>query len=153
MNKHFIYRGDEDVTVGWLEWKLDSLRHSVTDFWRVFRETDWLHYFCENGHADVVFKEFSGFHKCQNRVAVLGQWSICVKGGRRRYLGEFYYHNVMLTDPDSISCAVHGEAAWSEYVKCRVATAETVLDRYTLPDCTCRVGWHRRCPHHFRTRN
>lgn len=153
MSDHFIYRDGDEVEVSWLEWKLDNLRRSAVDLWRGFRDTDWLHYFCENGHGDVTFKEFSGFRKCQNVVAVLGQWTICIKGGRRRYLGECYYRSVMLRDPESIICAVHGEACWSDYVKNRVAMAEAVVDRYAYPNCTCRVGFHRRCPHHFRTRD
>jgi hypothetical protein len=153
MSEHLIYRDDEEVEVGWLIWKMDRLRHFMTDFWRGFRETDWLHYFCENGPGDIVFKEFSGFRKCQDVVAVIGQWSICIKGGRRRYLGECYYRNVMLRDPDSINCAVHGDIAWSDYVKRQVAMAEAVLDRYAFPNCTCRLGFHRRCPLHFKTRN
>ena len=153
MSAHFIYRDGDEVEVGWLEWKLDSLHRFVADFWQGCRETDWLHYFSENGHGDIVFKEFSGFRKCQDVVAVLGQWSICVKGGRRRYLGECYYRSVMLRDPESITCAVRGEAYWSSYVTGRVARAETILDRYAFPNCTCRIGFHRRCPHHFKTRN
>jgi len=153
MSVNYVWRDDEEVEVGWLTWKVDNLRRLVADLWYGFRETDWPHYFSENGHGDIVFKEFSGFRKCQNVVAVLGQWSICVKGGRRRYLGECYYRSVMLQDPESITCAVRDKTCWSSYVIGRVAMAEAILDRYAFSNCTCRVGFHRRCPHHFKTRN
>jgi hypothetical protein len=68
MSEHYVYRDGDEVEVSWLEWKLDNLRRPAADLWRGFCETDWLHYFCENGHGDVVFKEFIGISGCRVEV-------------------------------------------------------------------------------------
>jgi hypothetical protein len=153
MSEYYVWRDDEEVEVGWLTWKLDSLRHFMTDFWRGCRETDWLRYFSGNGRGDIVSKEFSGFSKCSGSTTVVGQWSICIKRGKGRYPIACYYRNVVLRDPESVACAVVGEIAWSDYIKNRVAMEGHILDRYAFPNCACRLGFHRRCPLHFKTRN
>ena len=146
MNQTYFLYNDEggEVEVGWFRKWLDDLRR----FWNVCKETDWRHYFQSNGRGEVVLKEFSGFRKFQNYQEVEGHWTICVKGGIRPPLGNSYYRSITCRE---IAECVDGN--WSEWIKAKVAQAEERIDLYVAPDCTCRLGYHRFCPHHFRTKN
>jgi hypothetical protein len=163
MRSYFIYRDGDEVETNWASWKLDSFRRVWAAFRQSFRETDWLHYFSGNGPGRLEFKEFSGFRKMQNHFGVVGECTICVVGGRRRPQGECYYRFItifpLVEEPESESELYDQSSlflsrdAWPEYVRNRVAMAEDFLMMYLQEDCTCRVGFHRRCPHHFKTRD
>jgi hypothetical protein len=144
METYVIYRDGEEVEVGWFGWKLDQLRR----VWNVCKQTDWRHYFQGNGPGEVTYKHFTGFREFQNQLAYNAQWIITVKGGFRRPEGNCYYRSITEYYLES-----GFEKGLPEYVKDKVRGAEMMIDRYALPDCTCRIGYHRRCPHHFNTRD
>lgn len=144
-----MYRDGEEVEVGWLTWKMESLRQ----FWKACRETAWLHYFRGNGPGDVFNKEFRGFRKLHNDRSWLGQWTIGIRGGLREPMGNFYYKNVMVRHDDAPDGNLGVEHLWPEFVKWRVSAAEEHIDLYARSECTCRIGFHCRCPFHFKTQN
>jgi hypothetical protein len=143
-----LYRDGEEVEVSWLEKKFDDLRR----FLSACRQTDWVHYFHGNGPWESVSKEFTGFRKLQSSRTAVGTWTICIKGGIRLSTGAFYYRNIAVSGEGNGSDLL-SERTWSEFVRRKVSGAEKVLDLYQRLDCTCRVGFHRRCPHHYTTQN
>jgi hypothetical protein len=145
METYLIYNRDgEEVEVGWLGLMLDRFR----GFWKVCKRTDWKNYFRGNGPGEVVYKHFTGFRELQNQLAYNAQWITTVKGGLRLPEGNCYYRSI--TEYDLDVCV---QKKWPELVKIKMAEAERAIDLYAEPDCTCRIGFHRRCPHHFKTRD
>jgi hypothetical protein len=149
MPAHTVYRDDEEVEVSWLVKKLDDLSH----FWKVCKETSWLHYFRGNGPGEVFDKEFSGFRKLHDERSWLGQWTIGIKGGLREPMGNFYYRNVKVSYTDVPEGSLAVDLAWPDFVKWRVSQAEMDLDFYAQAGCTCRIGFHCRCPFHHKAQN
>jgi hypothetical protein len=145
METYLIYNKDgEEVEVGWIGLMLDRYRR----FWKVCKQTDWRHYFKGNGPGEVVWKHFTGFRELQNQLAYNAQWRTTLVGGIRPPQGNDYYRSI--TESELDMCV---EKNWSERVKIKIAEAEVAIDLYAKPDCTCRIGYHRRCPHHFNTRD
>jgi hypothetical protein len=141
METYLIWRDGEEVEVGWFGLMRDRYRR----FWKICKQTDWKHYFKGNGPGKVVWKHFTGFEESQNSVIVAAQWIVTVKGGLRNPLeGNMYYRTITVYDLEN---------NWRELAKIKVAEAERAIDLYVESDCTCRIGFHRRCPHHFNTRD
>lgn len=147
METYLIYKDGEEAEVGWfglMLYRLGGLR----GFWRTLKQTDWKHYFQGNGPGEIVWKHFTGFRELQNQIAYNAQWHITVKGGIRPSMGNSYYRSI--TEYEIDACV---EKNWSGIVKARIAEAERAIDLYVKPDCTCRIGFHRRCPHHLKARD
>jgi hypothetical protein len=144
MGTHTLYRDGEEVEVGWFVATLDRLRR----FWNTCKQTDWKHYFQGNGPGDVVWKHFTGFRELQNELYSVAQWCIRVKGGIRTPDGNYYYRNIT-----AFGIMNADEATKSVIVKAKVDAQERILDLYAAPECTCRIGYHRRCPHHSTVRD
>jgi hypothetical protein len=150
MESYLIYNRDgEEVEVGWFGLMLYRLSR-LRGFWDTVKKTDWKHYFKGNGQGEVVWKHFTGFRELHNQLAYNAQWYITVKGGIRPSMGDSYYRSITEYEYEIDVCV---EKNWSEIVKARIAEAELAIDLYVKPDCTCRIGFHRRCPHHFNTRD
>ena len=144
MEASVIYHDGEEVEVGWFGLILYRLR----GFWRTCKQTDWKNYFQGNGPGEVTWKEFTGFRENPNDLGCSAQWCICVKGGIRMRDGNYYYRNITVSDLER--CV---DKDWSDKVKGKVAEQERILDLYAEPDCSCRLGFHCRCPYHKTTKH
>jgi hypothetical protein len=144
MGTYVIYRDGEEVEVGWFSEMLDRLRR----FWKTAKQTDWWHYFQGNGPGEVLWKHFTGFRELQNQLDCVAQWCLMVKGGIRNSSGNYYYRNMVAHGILNAS-----EAYKSGIVASQVAHEERILDLYANPECSCRIGYHHKCPHHHTTEN
>jgi hypothetical protein len=140
MSTYVVYRDGEEFEVGWFGATLDRIRL----FWNTCKKTDWRHYFEGNGPGEVTWKKFTGFKELPNELAYCAQWCITVKGGIRNPFGNYYYRNITEYEIDQVA-----EKGFSYHVRAKVFEQERILDLYADPNCTCRIGFHRRCPHHL----
>ena len=143
MDASIIYQ-DDDEEISWLRATIYRVRY----FWRTCKQTDWKHYFQGNGPGEVTWKKFTGFRENPNALDCSAQWCICVKGGIRRGDGNYYYRKLTISDLER--CV---EKNWPENVRAKVNEQERILDLYAAKDCSCRLGFHRRCPHHKTTKH
>ena len=143
MEAQMIYRDGEEVEVGWFGSILDRFRRFVA----VCKRTDWKNYFKGNGPGEVTWEHFTGFKEHQNSMDSSAQWCIKVEGGIRPKCGNTYYVNVTAYGMDAT------KADTCEEIQSKVLHARERIMLYTDPDCSCRVGFHRRCRRHLTTQN
>jgi hypothetical protein len=133
-----IYRDGEEFEVGWFAMIVDRL----PGFIRTIRATDWRHYFQGNGPGEVAWEKFTGFKEAQNSLDSAAQFCIQVKGGIRPEMGNCYYQNIVARGMGSI------EAETDKRIQGLVSHSKDMIMRYVDPNCTCRMGFHKRCPLH-----
>ncbi len=143
MEMYSVWKDGEEVEVGWLEMMLDRLR----DFLKNCKRTDWKHYFRGNGPGEVTWLKFSEWRESPNYANSCAQWLIRVEGGIRPKMGNTYYRNVTACGMTAVQAEASGQ------MKAMADHAKDILMLYAEPDCTCRLGYHRKCPHHFKTKD
>jgi hypothetical protein len=143
MAGYVLYRDGEEFEVGWFREMLDR----ASRFWKDCKQTDWKNYFKTNGPGEVTWKKFTGWKEMPNDWACAAQWIIAVRGGFRGggSYGDTFYRNITAKRMAAPEATIR--------MKSKVADAEKVIDLYADPECSCRLGFHRRCKHHGTTKN
>ena len=108
--------------------------------WYRIRETQWRRFFAVNGPREWKHIRFTGFRHLHDDIAQMGQWIGMTN------TGDHYYMSVKVSDHDlSIP---FGPESHIGYIAAKVEHARAMLDRFLLPECRCRVGFHWKCSIH-----
>ena len=117
----------------WIRLRLNRLLH-----------TEWRNYFSSNGERTWKYIDFMGPAEAPgNSRVIVGFWRGVDSAGRMYSMG-------VALDQDSqlLSRRDPSEAARNLW-EIKKKSSRELIERFLLPECRCRVGYHWRCPIHW----
>lgn len=119
-----------------------SIVYHIIRFCYSLRATKWKIFFKPNGVRTWVDLRFTGFRELQDDLAVAAQWVGMTN------TGDHYYTSVTIDCSGEWRFA--SERYKSNWMFAKQREAEARIQSYIDPLCHCRLGFHWKCPLHYR---